>query len=246
MDTSHISDSVPLESALHELLVALQTSVEQAEPDASDALRACVICRLSARSVERWLRTFLAEYVNDPAARELLRRAQGFCSAHTNVLSSLNEALAIAILYADLARLARERWQQASEPSSASLWRRLRSGGRFPHIPEAPCPACATQQEADMRYVRALAAGLEHSTAQTAVWNVLETNAGLCVPHIEQIAAAATPLSATRLLKLESARVENLQAELVEIIRKNDYRFRGEAWGEEKHAWKRALEKLRR
>ena len=113
-------------------------------------------------------------------------------------------------------------------------------------IPDAPCPACTAQQEADRRYVRALAAGLEHPTAQTIVWSALKTHAGLCVPHVEQIAAAATPFSAMRLLKVESERLETLQAELEEIIRKNDYRFRGETWGEEKNAWKRALEKLRR
>jgi len=37
-----------------------------------------------------------------------------------------------------------------------------------------------------------------------------------------------------------------LQAELGEIVRKNDYRFRGEPWGSEKDAWLRALQKLKR
>ena len=83
--------------------------------------------------MERWLRTFLAEYVNDPAARELLRRAQGFCPAHTNMLSHLNESLAIAILYADLARLARERWQQTPESSLRPCGGDCVPGGNAPY-----------------------------------------------------------------------------------------------------------------
>lgn len=196
--------------------------------------------------MERWLRTFLAEYVNDPAAREMLRRAQGFCSVHTGGLSNIGEALAISILYADLARLTRERWQQTSQPSHTSFLRRLRAGSHLTQPPDAPCPACIQQQEADRRYVRALAAGLNHPTAQTTVWNALETDAGLCVPHVAQIVTASDSPVAARVLQLESAKLAALQAELEEIVRKNDYRFRGEAWGEERNAWKRALDKLRR
>ncbi len=242
---------MPLESALYELVTALQAPAPAPASSSisptSETLTACVVCRLSARSVERWLRTFLSEYVNDPAAREMLRSAQGFCGSHTGVLSNMGEALAISILYADLARLTRERWQQQSpQQSQLSLLRRLRSGHRQIQSPDAPCPACVQQQQADTRYVRALAAGLDHPTAQTTVWNALETNPGLCVPHVAQIVAASAPPAAARLLQLESAKLAALQTELEEIVRKNDYRFRGEAWGEERNAWKRALEKLRR
>ena len=251
MEIPPAASVLPLESALYELVTALQTPAPAPAASSlastSETLPACVVCRLSARSVERWLRTFLSEYVNDPAAREMLRRAQGFCGPHTGVLSTLGEALAISILYADLARLTRERWQQQppQQPPS-SLLRRLRSGHRRTQSPNAPCPACVQQQEADTRYVRALAAGLSHPTAHTTVWNALETNSGLCVPHVAQIVAASAPPAAARLLELESAKLAVLQAELEEIVRKNDYRFRGEAWGEERNAWKRALEKLRR
>lgn len=205
------------------------------------------MCQLCARSVERWLRTFLAEYVNDPAARETLRRAQGFCAAHTRVLSTLGDALAIAILYADLARLTQERWQElALKRAPSSLWQRLRSPAIPAIAPPAPCPACVAQQEAETRYVRALADGLHPPDAQPQVWSALEAGSGLCAPHVELVAAHASPAIAARLLGLEQERLRALQAELETIVRKNDYRFRGEAWGKEKDAWKRALDKLRR
>jgi hypothetical protein len=57
---------------------------------------------------------------------------------------------------------------------------------------------------------------------------------------------AADPIVAARLRRREAQRLAALQAELEEIVRKNDYRFRGEPWGPERDAWLRALAKLRR
>ena len=48
------------------------------------------------------------------------------------------------------------------------------------------------------------------------------------------------------LLDLEKRRLEALYTELEEMIRKNDYRFSHEEWGEEKDAWLRALTRLTR
>lgn len=231
-----------LESALYELVTALLAPAGT-DADLLQLVPACAVCRLTARSVERWLRTYLAEYVNDPASRDVLRRAQGFCGEHTRVLASLNETLGIAILYADLARLTRERWEQSLAGSAPlSFWRKNNPLRRQSEERPAPCPACAAQQEAQARFVRACAEGLD----KPDVWNALQANAGLCAPHISQIAGYAAPEAAARLLRLESERLTALQAELEEIIRKNDYRFRGEAWGGERNAWRRALDKLRK
>ena len=74
----------------------------------------------------------------------------------------------------------------------------------------------------------------------------METGNGFCVGHAEDVLAALKPADALRLRELEGRRLSLLQAELEEAIRKNDYRFRGETWGEERSAWQRALHKLRR
>jgi hypothetical protein len=66
------------------------------------------------------------------------------------------------------------------------------------------------------------------------------------VPHVHRVIAQAAPAHAAHLRLLESERLAALQAELDEIVRKNDYRFRGEAWGPERDAWLRALKKLSR
>jgi hypothetical protein len=46
------------------------------------------------------------------------------------------------------------------------------------------------------------------------------------------------------LLAISRKQLEALNAELAEFIRKNDYRFRDEGFGNEGDAWKRALSKI--
>ncbi|HLK56857.1 MAG TPA: DUF6062 family protein, partial [Chthonomonadaceae bacterium] len=108
--------------------------------------------------------------------------------------------------------------------------------------PAEPCPACASAEEAQVRYAGALADGLERAE----VWSALEAGGVLCVAHAERVLALAKPVPADRLRQLLLVRLEALQAELAEIIRKNDYRFRGEPWGSEKDAWLRALKAITR
>jgi hypothetical protein len=237
-----VSEHTPsYETTLHELLEALAESAAGAERGRvgeAEARSGCAICRLVARSRERALRALFAEFVNDPKTREAWRRARGFCSEHTPLIASLGDALAVAILYHDLADQTRERWLSIqSRRGPRSFGGRRRSAAS-----PAPCPACAATREAEQRYTRALAAGLE----QPAVWKALEANSGLCVGHTEQILAASSPAIAGRLRQQEADRLAALQAELAEIVRKNDYRFRGESWGPERDAWLRALRKITR
>lgn len=237
-------DSAPrLDATLYEIVTALRANMQIA--NAQGDWQPCALCRLTTRSVGRWLRVFVGEYVNDPAARETLRRARGFCALHARQLESLGDPLAVAILYSDLAGLARERWEQqggraGGRSGGSGLLQRLRPGAATSAA--APCPACAAQTEAQGRYVHALADGLENAE----VWSALDSDAGLCVPHVEQLIIFASPAAALRLRECEIERLTALQAELEEIVRKNDHRFRGEAWGPEKDAWRRALDKLKR
>lgn len=226
------------ETTLHEILLALQAEAAALSP-LSPLEFDCPLCRLRQRSVERSLRLLLAEFVNDPRVRVQWRQARGLCGSHTALLASLGDTLAIAILYADLAEQAQERCRNRH---SAPAWtRRLRKRWNPKESSVThPCPACLAESEAERRLTQALAGGLENPE----VWHALETGRELCAPHTEQVAEAASPEVAKRLLALETQRLARLQAHLEEIIRKNDYRFRHEPWGEEKDAWLRALRKL--
>jgi hypothetical protein len=219
------------EATLHEVLEALRASTSETLPLESR----CALCILVQRSMTRSLRAFFAEYVNDLEVRVAFRKARGFCPEHTPLLASLGDALAVAILYRDLAEQTEARWQSGARTRRRARW----LGGR-----EASgiCPACVAAREANRRYAGALAAGL----VEESVWEVLEQSAGLCVAHGEQVRDAAQPAHAERLRRLEIERLKTLRAELESFIRKNDYCFRDEPWGMERDAWKRALYKLMR
>ncbi len=252
-----MEDALLNESALHELLTALRsplsatTSASRSttiETTTQERETACVVCRLTTRSVIRWLRAFLDEYVNDPAIRETIRRAEGFCESHTRMLAACGDSLAVAILYGDLARLTVERWEKSAVGGGSGrrsgLMDRLRGGKS--QSERTRCPACVAHIEAQNRFVQALAAGMESEVSKEEIWQAVDANAGICVPHIQQLMGEASPAMAKRLRDRETQRLTALQAELAEIVRKNDYRFRGESWGAEKDAWRRALDKLRR
>jgi hypothetical protein len=241
------------EATLHEIFQVLSSSPLAAQDGSpaltapplptgvsADAESACAVCCLVRRSVARSLRAFFAEFVNDPQAREKLRRARGFCAEHTALLATLGDALAVAILYSDLARLTRERWQEGFAGKASGGRKGLRLDWR--REATLPCPACQDAQEAEARYGSALAVGLRDER----VWKALEAGCGLCVAHVEQVLARALPAHAARLRQLEAGKLAALEAELDEIVRKNDYRFRGEAWGAERDAWLRALQKITR
>ncbi len=224
-----------LETSLREILDTLQ-----AEPKAtSSALPVrCVLCQLVEKSVLTTLRFFFDEFVNDHAIRVTIRKARGFCREHTTALYQCRDALGTAILYSDLLDQTLTQWREHPPTASAprfSFGRRTASSN-----PEAPCPACATAQEATSRYTNALAHGLERPEVRT----LLEASLPLCVAHTEQVVRQAKPTSANYLLALETKRLEALYKELEELIRKNDYRFRHEEWGEERDAWLRALTHL--
>ena len=67
---------------------------------------------------------------------------------------------------------------------------------------------------------------------------------GLCLPHLRRALAEARPRHREAVASLAAAmstRLQGLEAELAEYVRKHDYRFRGEAFGEERAAPARAL-----
>jgi len=222
----------PLETSLHELLEVMRPQSDTQDPTASHA---CPICTLEQRSVERQIRAFFAEFVNDPAARAQFRKSRGFCIHHTPLILELGDALAISILYADLAERTIAKWH-------TNPMRRFLLSDTSLSLPWSPCHACTAEIEAGNRYTEALAAGLECAE----VWASVEADERLCMDHVMGVLSAAKPEARKRFQELEESRLSQLQAEMEEFIRKNDYRFRGEAWGEERDAWQRALLKLSR
>lgn len=203
---------------------------------------ACVLCHLVDRSVLAYLDFLFAEFVNDIELRLQFRHARGFCRLHTQAVRAKGDALGIAILYSDLADMTLNRWRE-QPPTRTS---RLPFTRPKVSSPERPCPACSIEEEANRRYVLALVQGLEQSSVQEAMREAMKSEPCLCVAHFEEIIRTAKGDVAITVQQIAAEGLERLHTELSEFIRKNDYRFRGEAWGAERDSWKRALSQLMR
>lgn len=213
----------------------------------------CPVCRLVQAGVKRYLHHLFYESVNDIGLRQQLRLSLGFCKVHASLSlePGVGDALGVSIIYNDiftnLLRILPEAGQP--EPAQASLLSRLRSNrtnfGSLQSLlqalsPQAACPACEQQEELENIFCPSLG---EH-LADVPVAQALQAGDGLCLPHLRRVAPEIKNDAGWRvLLGSTQARFEILQAELAEFIRKNDYRFQGEAIGAERDAWQRAVHK---
>jgi Family of unknown function (DUF6062) len=175
----------------------------------------CAVCHLTHRSVTRFLRALSYEQVNDVGLRAELRAARGFCQVHAQRwLGMSGNVLGTAIIYRDVITAAVRSLGSAPERSSL----RGLLGGRSSR--EASCVACTFEADAQDRFVDAV-------LGASGDPDVLRHSDGLCLPHtkraVERDARRAEPLVA-----LARKHAEQIMAELDEVIRKEDYRFKHE------------------
>ncbi len=195
----------------------------------------CPVCRLVAHAVHRFLDNFLYERVNDPHTRDAVRAAWGFCRAHAWALSAQrNPVLGLAMVYQDLVRALRHRLEAAlhrADPRRA-LEEGLRASGR--------CPACEHEARMEEVYLSALVDHLEDPEVSGA----LSGRAPLCLPHLRRaVSLVSSRHSLRQLLTSHQQALAHLEADLSEVVRKHDYRFRHEGFTpEQATSWLRAVE----
>ncbi len=178
----------------------------------------CPVCRLALRSVGRWLTSVAYEQINDIELRDRLRAARGFCNVHAHRwLREVGSVLGTAIVYQDLLTAALRELDGENVPRG-QRWRAILGGQG---ADSEGCPACAAQAEAEDRYLAALLVTV------SAEPNVLAESEGLCIRHTRAAQRRGGP-GAERVVKLTRSAVEQLLAELSEVIHKEDYRFRHE------------------
>jgi hypothetical protein len=210
------------------MMAANQLSRHMTYHDLSEALAqaGCAVCRLVAVATDRYLRSLLYESVNDSGLREKLRASRGFCPAHAWQVQRRGDPLSVSILWRDL----------LTQAAEADADRQRQKGNSR----TATCPACELAAEAERRYLETL---VEHLAAGS-LRQEYDTSPGLCLPHLRKALRRGSADARTLLLDSEAAKLSQLNRELAEIIRKNDYRFRDEPWGPERDAWIRATRKL--
>lgn len=211
----------------------------------------CPFCRIAARSVVRALDALSFERVNDPRTQEEFRQALGFCARHAwQWLEMPTSAQGAAILYRAAIRFALERLERAerngADPAGGFLSQVLKSRAK-----EAPaevaaltaaaaCSACHSRDQAQGRAIGVLLERLLDPDVRLGY----EQSDGLCLPHLRLALARATARQreAAGLLLAEAVkRLGALDAELSEYIRKHDYRFQDEPYGEERSSPQRTV-----
>lgn len=177
----------------------------------------------------------LYEFVNDYALRERLNQTWGFCREHAFQLQSMGDPLGHAIIYSGLLdHLIKE----FSHTPNHFTHRSNRRSNKF-HRPE--CPVCTKAWETEERYI----AGLLECLQEEDFRSKFKQSPGLCIPHFMKCMARCANHNIALIIRdTQLAAMQDLSAQLKEIIRKSDYRFVDEPVGKEKDAWIRAVHLL--
>jgi len=205
----------------------------------------CPVCRLGDSTVRRYLSGLFYEFVNDPGTRDQLHTSMGFCDSHVTLLleTRIADGLGASIIYQSLIHSILRDFQIYFPPRipAKSSWSRRRA----PHVKsplekaQETCPACEYSNTVIERAIHAIAQSLHEETTRAA----LQKSDGLCLPHLWQaLDYIQMPVDAEFLTRLTRDKLENLQDEMVELIRKHDYRFNSEGiTQEEAMAWRNAM-----
>jgi len=206
----------------------------------SDLLEACAkpgcpLCRVSLAFVRRYLDNTMYERVNDCGVRAALRDARGYCNTHAWMLTEGHGVvLGTAIIQHDVLNTVLEAIDatplgQGTRLHAQDILRRLR--------PTAECPACAHQRTMEDIAIQTLLKYLDDARLAAA----LDETSGLCLLHFSRtLELVEDAAQLQRLLRFQRQALEKLRDELAELIRKHDYRFINEGFGQEGDSWLRA------
>ncbi len=195
----------------------------------------CALCRLSYESTYRYLDAWKYELFTDVDLQKELRRSLGFCHTHTWQLAQMGASLQLAQNYRSILSDTISQLQGTEGTNSNGLFRRFFDAKQEPQRP--PCPACRQQEEAEVHLVHTL----RHSILNSTFYTTFANSRGLCLHHLHlasELKMSDTP--GDWLAQLRKGQIECLQrldAQLAEMIRKHDYRFKEEERGPEMVSW---------
>jgi hypothetical protein len=211
--------------------------------------RGCAVCRLALVAVNRYIESTNYEAVNDPGFRAEIEASWGFCNVHADQWLTDAHPLGTALIYERLLAQVEDALTRLhpTEPGGifadvASLFGRHHDvDNPTPHTvlsPTGECPACRVRLETERQAIAALVEGLSDQDFSADY----EASGGLCVPHLRQAFCLGLADPAFSMLRgVAVATQERLRAELREVARKHDYRFRDEPAGEEYGSVERAV-----
>ena len=208
----------------------------------------CPVCGLTAQAVKHYLEALFYEFVNDPGSRDVLLNNYGFCAEHAGLLlrTRIADALGASIVYRNIIKRILEDFLRPSGASTAYTIpirprEHLRFIGKLIGAPNTArrCPACGQRDAASERALAGLSKSLSNKELQLAY----QGSDGLCFPHLNRLLELTpSPDDIKFLLDLTRSKLEGLQSEMTELIRKNDYHYQSEGITEaEGQAWRKAM-----
>jgi len=218
-------------------------------------LPGCPVCRWSNTSIERQLKGLIFDSVNDVDTRLGIRKSLGFCHEHAWQLPEAGDSapLGIAFIYRDVLNTINKSLDKVNHsPSKASILKSKIMGSSdddtsFKNksiaknmVAGAPCPACVRKKEMGDLAITAVVDTLAEQDERMV--EALKKSDGLCHPHLRQsLDTAPNQFTFDMLVQIHQEKLANLIAELDEFIRKNDYRFQHEGFGDESDSWRRGM-----
>ena len=193
----------------------------------------CPLCVLKKKWVSDFIETFLYEGVNDRKMRKKIQANGGFCYDHAHAMMSHGDPLAHGILYSVLID---EYVNSASfsEPSKKSFI-------KITKTEPTECLICELERNSDINTVRTFLDFFENSPEFVEKFS--QTKTCLCKPHTDILKTVTK--NKELIQKVTSIQQDNLlylKDCLDEIVRKHDYRYKGEELtSEERLAWQRAV-----
>ena len=220
----------------------------------ADSLRAafgregCPVCTVVLDSLEHFMDNWQYEGFTDVEHRQGLIRSRGFCPLHTWQLAQHNAAFQLAVIYNEVLGGIEDELNQeyqkhgtASQRASWKPWQRKQSDVFDTNSLYAQCSICQVRGKIEDRIIDTL---LEQLRSQE-VRSLLTQSTGLCLMHFYQAhnrASANDGAILPHLLECQRTCVQRVLEEVKEQIRKHDYRFGDEPWGDEMLAWRLAAE----
>jgi hypothetical protein len=201
--------------------------------DAVEKSKTCPLCDLDNASVQKYITDMLYESVNDRGLRKKLGKQKGFCTFHGELLLKHGDALGIAILHTDQIQLLLDYLDNAG-----SIFSKIKKADHTAWTDHSGCIICEVRRGAEKQHVGVFLELMDDDIMK----NYLEKFPGFCAKHLFKVMAMSNnPDHVKYLLKLHKERYKSLLADLKELCRKNDYRFRTEASGKEADSWQKAV-----
>ena len=201
--------------------------------DAVEKSKTCPLCDLDNASVQKYIGDMLYESVNDRTLRKRLEKQKGFCSFHGELLLKHGDALGIAILHADQIQLLLNHLNHIGK-----IYSRITNPDHSGWTEHSGCVICDVIKGAEKRHIEVFIELIDDDIMK----NYLEVFPGFCAKHLFRVLEKLDePEHVKYLLKLHVERYKSLLADLKELCRKNDYRFRTEPSGKEADSWQKAV-----